>query len=501
MKVKTKSMIVLMIVLFAVILLGATTKVNAYAYAEAIVETGEISKEFNINDTFNLNIKMSEIEKAPKLIIEQLSSQLSEQGVKIKEVNANESEEKSHITVYLDSEKTMNIIIYGDNYNIITEKVVNIIYNNSNNYNTTDKESVKNAVENLNLIKENNRYIVKDYIELGSSLDMEIYNIAGLNKAFHDSSISIARGAGGGGGGFPKPFQAGYKDVVAEYYIYKNDVYYMSINCSADLTYKITVPSNENTEEYAISKIEEHLKNYNKDANDMMGTVGKDVTFSKLENVSGENYKVYYKLVNGVEESADILIKGGNAKPTTEPVTKEDTETGVKLETTTGTLTKDVVLTSTIIREVTNPVTKDTIRNISQKTTVYDINLLKDNVKIQPNGKVKISLPIPEGYDKTKLEIYRVDENGEKTKYDVKVEGNYATFETDHFSIYVLADVTKNDTPNNNQGTTNNTQPPKTDNRELDETPKTGTIDIVKYILPVIIISAVGIIALRKKTK
>ena len=54
-----------------------------------------------------------------------------------------------------------------------------------------------------------------------------------------------------------------------------------------------------------------------------------------------------------------------------------------------------------------------------------------------------------------------------------------------------MADATKSNS-SNNQGTTNN-------DRELDETPKTGIQDITYIITAVVIISAVGIIATIKR--
>ncbi len=366
--------------------------------------------------------------------------------------------------------------------------------------NAVDSFSVEDALKDIP--KENGIYIIKDYVELGEEYNVEEYIINGLNKAFNNKNVTVTRGENGGGGGLPAPFQASYKDIEAEYRIYTNDTYYISINCSADLTYKITVPNNKNTEEYAISKIQEYLKEYNEVANDIAGTTGQDVTFEKLEKVSGEKYKVYYKLVNGIKESAEIIIKENNTKPTpppTEPISKEDTTTGIKLETTTAVVPSNTILSSVTVTEqkILDTVNK-AIKDTTSKYKVYDINLLKDGAKIQPNGKVKISIPIPSDYDKSKLEVYRIDDNGGIIKYNVTVNGEYASFETDHFSIYVLADTTQNNTSNNNQGTETN-KPTTNNNRELDETPKTGIQDITYIITAVVIISAVGIIATIKR--
>ena len=71
---------------------------------------------------------------------------------------------------------------------------------------------------------------------------------------------------------------------------------------------------------------------------------------------------------------------------------------------------------------------------------MFDIKLESNGVKIQPNGKVKISIPVPDNFDKSNLVVYRVADNGDKTEYAVTINGDVATFETDHFSTYVLAE-------------------------------------------------------------
>lgn len=73
--------------------------------------------------------------------------------------------------------------------------------------------------------------------------------------------------------------------------------------------------------------------------------------------------------------------------------------------------------------------------------TVYDINLLKNNEKVQPNGKVKISVDLTEellnadgdGYD-----VLRTEDDNTLTKLSSEVKDSTITFETEHFSIYTI---------------------------------------------------------------
>ena len=72
----------------------------------------------------------------------------------------------------------------------------------------------------------------------------------------------------------------------------------------------------------------------------------------------------------------------------------------------------------------------------------YNISLLKNGEEIQPDGKVTVSIPIPE---KLKFfahfggaRVYRVEEDGSLTKMEPKIEGDCFVFDTEHFSVYTL---------------------------------------------------------------
>lgn len=113
-------------------------------------------------------------------------------------------------------------------------------------------------------------------------------------------------------------------------------------------------------------------------------------------------------------------------------ITVADGQTGVKLTAQEGILPEDVVL----VVQSSDYVLPDA----AGKFAAFDLSLEKDGVKIQPNGKVQVSIPIPEGYDKTRLAVYYIGENGEKTELPSVVKDDAILFETDHFSLYVVAE-------------------------------------------------------------
>lgn len=177
-------------------------------------------------------------------------------------------------------------------------------------------------------------------------------------------------------------------------------------------------------------------------------------------------------------------------------VKEEDSTTGIKLE---ATETQLPANTKATIEEVTTGNTFNTVKTVLKDSTnkmkIFEITLKSNDVEIQPNGKIKISIPIPEGFDTSKLMVYRIEENGTKTEYTVTVNGNYATFETDHFSTYALAEVKQED-PTVNTNTDN-----KNTNKEKDITPKTGVTTPILVIAFVTMIAGIGIVAVKKNQK
>lgn len=80
---------------------------------------------------------------------------------------------------------------------------------------------------------------------------------------------------------------------------------------------------------------------------------------------------------------------------------------------------------------------------------LYDINLIDEKGnKVQPEGKVKIKLPLDSGV--TYFTVLRINDDGSVTDMNAVREGDYAVFETDHFSYYViLGGENEEDTGNN----------------------------------------------------
>lgn len=73
-------------------------------------------------------------------------------------------------------------------------------------------------------------------------------------------------------------------------------------------------------------------------------------------------------------------------------------------------------------------------------SAIYDISFEKDGKKIQPNGKVTVSIPVPKALDGGKCSVLYFDDNGKITDMHAVYTNGSMVFTTDHFSYYIVAE-------------------------------------------------------------
>lgn len=105
-------------------------------------------------------------------------------------------------------------------------------------------------------------------------------------------------------------------------------------------------------------------------------------------------------------------------------------------------LDPDYVLHTYVINQYDDLMTEavPTIDPLADNYNMYDITLYKSSQAVQPNAKIKVMIPIPAGYDKSRIAVYWYKEDGTLEKMNATVNGSYAIFETDHLSYYVLVE-------------------------------------------------------------
>lgn len=124
-----------------------------------------------------------------------------------------------------------------------------------------------------------------------------------------------------------------------------------------------------------------------------------------------------------------VDINGGKDKLVSE---------GVIVEKSDGTIFVDTeLIVVDITEEDTSKYIIQNFNSVSQ-IKIYNITLYRDNSEIQPNGKIRIRIPLPALYNKDKCAIYRIETNNSLTDMNAKYVDGYMVFETDHLSKYVL---------------------------------------------------------------
>lgn len=81
------------------------------------------------------------------------------------------------------------------------------------------------------------------------------------------------------------------------------------------------------------------------------------------------------------------------------------------------------------------------LHNGNCQSKIFDITTVKDGKKVQPNGKVKVRIPLPEGFGTKNIFINYIDTASQKvTSIPARVANGYIEFETEHFSYYAIVE-------------------------------------------------------------
>lgn len=71
----------------------------------------------------------------------------------------------------------------------------------------------------------------------------------------------------------------------------------------------------------------------------------------------------------------------------------------------------------------------------------YDITFEYEGEEVQPNGYVTVKIKVPNNFNGKKCKVYHYAEDGTATDMEAEFIDGYMVFRTNHFSIYLLADM------------------------------------------------------------
>lgn len=137
---------------------------------------------------------------------------------------------------------------------------------------------------------------------------------------------------------------------------------------------------------------------------------------------------------------------GCGDKQTASQSSEKSVHTEVGVEISTEAFPENTVLkVETVKPETQRYQTAKTALPKAIKLDAYEITAESEGVKVQPDGTVLVTFPVPESYDSTKhdIEVYFVADDGTTEKITASTTANGVVAELKHFSTYVVILVEK----------------------------------------------------------
>lgn len=153
--------------------------------------------------------------------------------------------------------------------------------------------------------------------------------------------------------------------------------------------------------------------------------------------------RIYVATINN--ENHCFIVGKDTSKMINPKLVSSDFKTDVIVSFTDGTKPLDTMIEVDNLTsgDIYNKIMK--ILNVTNSET-FDISLFAKSInkyitKLE-DGSFEVRIPIKESLQGKNLVVYYVDENNNKEEYEVTIENGYAVFNTNHFSIYTLAEKT-----------------------------------------------------------
>lgn len=166
------------------------------------------------------------------------------------------------------------------------------------------------------------------------------------------------------------------------------------------------------------------------------------VTNGVITGLKAGKTTITAETVNGLKKSVEVTVEKAPEKPVDREELPDSSGTGVSVSAPKGVLPKGAELKVEPIKE-NNNVHEKLDELTDGKFMLFDIKLHNTEAgqNVQPNGTVQVKVPIPTGFDPSKIRMYRFDSlTGKRTALNGWVDGAYYVFETDQFSYYALVE-------------------------------------------------------------
>lgn len=250
---------------------------------------------------------------------------------------------------------------------------------------------------------------------------------------------------------------------------------------------KITVNNYKTLNEYISEKTDE--------INNNQHIIEKETQINALQrfyNYSSDNN--VYSITIG-NETHYFLVKKDTSKIYTPKLITNDLETNIIISTDNTSIPLDTLIS---VNELTSGDEYNKIKKIlnTEIQNMFDLKLYSNAqnkyIKKLDNGTFEVRIPINNELKNKELVVYYVDENNNKQVYDVTIKDGYAIFNTNHFSIYTLAEKSSS---------TETKTPSITKEEKKEDIKNPATSDNITYYVILTAISILGIVLSKKLLK
>ena len=229
-------------------------------------------------------------------------------------------------------------------------------------------------------------------------------------------------------------------------YKFDNTIYGAIGDIGSESYHVLYVPSDLENEKI-LSYLQERIDSY----------LGKDkMIISEFDNTNSniriefvdENHKnmssdgkIYVATINNKKHY--FIVNKNTSKMQTPKLITSDFLTDVTVTSNSGNIPLDTMIE---IKKLTSGEEYDKIMKILNTTNseTFDISLFSKSINKYitklSDGSFEVKIPIKEELKDKDLVVYYINDEGKREEYEVKVENNFAVFNTNHFSIYTLAE-------------------------------------------------------------
>lgn len=290
-----------------------------------------------------------------------------------------------------------------------------------------------------------------------SSVKSELWNLSAGARALKYSN-EIIKLTNGSNVSFSLDVRAGdqapvymHESAFGGMNIYYNDYCYGTTEQGVHLRRVLYIPENtEDTAEAYMAAAKARIDEYLGSDNGI--TIAYGGLLSTLVEVTEEYGTVYYTDSTVDNEDTDgnyyiFTIKGkeyrfyimkGTAEQLTAPeYLGSELATNIRITSNSSAVPLD---SSLIVRSVKNNDIKTVLGSDDYKA--FDIKLHSSSkdayIEILDNGKFLVKIPVPKEYEGKELFIYYINSDNKTEKHNVTIKDGFASFETNHFSTYIL---------------------------------------------------------------